>query len=285
MTLPLNPEAAKMQHPNLFILGAQRAGTTWLAAQMSRHPDIFFSDPKEPLLMGRKVPVTQDDYAAYLARFFAGAADQRYRADGSANTFQSPQALDRVRVFVPGQPKFIICLRQPVEKAVSFFLHNWRRDRYRPGVTFAETLTPAGQFSPLLSSLYSAPIKTWLAAYPRENFLFLKYDDLSLDPTRYLAKVSEFLDLEGFAAPKKDRVNVGLSLEWDGDVARPVDPGPRDHPAITLAELQGLQDRVIHDIQRTQALTGLDLSDWAVLRRDLIAGHDVRLSALRTTWS
>lgn len=274
-----------MQHPNLFILGAQRAGTTWLAAQMSRHPDIFFCDPKEPLLMGRKVPVSQADYTAYLEKFFAPAAQQRYRADGSANSFQSPMALDRIRVFVPGPARFIICLRQPVEKAVSFFLHNWRRDRYRPGVSFTETLTPTGQFSPYASSLYADSIRRWFAAYPRESFLFLKHDDLEADPVRYLASVADFLGIAPFRAPAQGRVNAGLALEWDGDLARTVDPGPKDHPAIQVAELEALQQRLLSDIQATAELTGLDLTGWAMFRRNLIAGHDVKRAAIRANWA
>lgn len=269
-----------MQHPNLFILGSQKAGTTWLAAQMSRHPDIFFCEPKEPLVMARTVPVSPDDYHAYLTKFFGAAKQQRYRAEGSANYFQSPFALDRIRVFVPGQPKFIICLRHPVYKAVSFFIHNWRRDRYRAGVTLTETLAPTGQFSPLWSSLYAAPLEKWLAAYPREHFLFLKYDDLSDNPVGYLKAVSDFLDIPAFRVPGQDRVNAGLSLQWEGETLRPAKPGPNDHPAMTLDELETLQERLRPDIQRTQELTGLDLSNWMELPKELLSDDGLKRPTL-----
>lgn len=272
-----------MRHPNLFILGAQRAGTTWLSDQLMRHPDIFFSTPKEPLLMGRKVAVTLDDYKQYLASafkpplsrmdLFSKLQERKYMAEGSANYFQSPFALDRIRVFVPGRPKFIICLRHPVAKGISFFIHNWRRGRYKPGTGFSETLTPLGQFSPLFSSLYGEPIKRWLAAYPREDFLFLKYDDFSRDPVRYLSQVSDFLQIAPFPAPSQKVINRGLSLVWKDDFLSPLDPGPADHPAIGFDELKDMHATVLPDIKLTQDLTGLDLSDWLTLRReDMVDG-------------
>ncbi len=272
-----------MRHPNLFILGAQRAGTTWLSDQLMRHPDIFFSTPKEPLLMGRRAAVTLDDYQQYLASafkpplsrmdLFSKLQERKYMAEGSANYFQSPFALDRIRVFVPGRPKFIICLRHPVAKGISFFIHNWRRGRYKPGTGFSETLTPLGQFSPLFSSLYGEPIKRWLAAYPREDFLFLKYDDFSRDPVRYLSQVSDFLQIAPFPAPSQKVINRGLSLVWKDDFLSPLDPGPADHPAIGFDELKDMHATVLPDIKLTQDLTGLDLSDWLTLRReDMVDG-------------
>lgn len=272
-----------MRHPNLFILGAQRAGTTWLSDQLMRHPDIFFSTPKEPLLMGRRAAVTLDDYQQYLASAFKPPQNRmdlllklqqrKYMAEGSANYFQSPFALDRIRVFVPGRPKFIICLRHPVAKGISFFIHNWRRGRYKPGTGFSETLTPLGQFSPLFSSLYGEPIKRWLAAYPREDFLFLKYDDFSRDPARYLSQVSDFLQIAPFPAPSQKVINRGLSLVWKDDFLMPLEPGPADHPAIGFDELKDMHATVLPDIKLTQDLTGLDLSDWLTLRReDMVDG-------------
>ena len=34
--------------PNLFIIGAQKSATTSLAAALSKHPDIFIGEIKEP---------------------------------------------------------------------------------------------------------------------------------------------------------------------------------------------------------------------------------------------
>jgi hypothetical protein len=42
-----------MRAPNFFILGAQKSGTTYLAKVLAEHPDVFFSDPKEPMLFSR----------------------------------------------------------------------------------------------------------------------------------------------------------------------------------------------------------------------------------------
>ncbi|HIE15665.1 MAG TPA: hypothetical protein EYP69_01950, partial [Bacteroidales bacterium] len=36
------------RYPNLFIVGAAKAGTTSLFFQLQKHPDIYFSPLKEP---------------------------------------------------------------------------------------------------------------------------------------------------------------------------------------------------------------------------------------------
>ncbi|MFC6585704.1 sulfotransferase [Sulfitobacter aestuariivivens] len=39
--------------PNLFILGAQKAGTTYLAQVLSTHPDIFFGAQRDDVLFAQ----------------------------------------------------------------------------------------------------------------------------------------------------------------------------------------------------------------------------------------
>ena len=36
------------RRPNFFIVGAPKSGTTAMADYLREHPEVFFSDPKEP---------------------------------------------------------------------------------------------------------------------------------------------------------------------------------------------------------------------------------------------
>lgn len=273
------PNNMCVMHPNLFILGAQKAGTTWLAAQLAQHPDVFFSDPKEPhffsdpkepLFLSKKTEILAEDYQAYLDQYFRKADKEIWRAEGSTTYLQWPQALDRMCTFVTGEPRFIVCLRHPLSKAISFFIHNWRRDRYPAYTDLKRANALSTTLSPRHTSLYASSIKRWLQIFPRERFLFLRYDDLQQDPVAFYNAVTDFLNIPNMHIPRNDRINAGLPLIWNDDVLTTRSAGPKDHPVFPLAVLESMHDDFLPDITETEQLTGLDLSKWRGFPRDLL---------------
>lgn len=251
-----------MPAPNLFILGAQKAGTTYLARVLSEHPDVFFSNPKEPMFFSRKRDLSAEDYRAYCDTYFGAATDQTWRAEGSTTYLQWADARNRLHSFIEGEPRFIVCLRQPVAKAVSFFIHNWRRDRYAPGTRLTATLDLGVELSPLKTSLYGEAIARWLEIYPRESFLFMKFDDLEADPATFVGKATDFLGISRARKIPTDQVNAGFPLVWEGDVLTIHNTAAPSRPRFEPEELEMLQDRLRPDLRHTEALTGLDLSNW-----------------------
>ncbi|MCA0942745.1 sulfotransferase domain-containing protein [Salipiger pacificus] len=254
-----------MMAPNLFILGAQKAGTTYLAKVLADHPKVFFSDPKETMFFSRKRELTKADYEDYCREFFGAASDQPWRAEGSTTYLQWQGARDKLHSFVEGTPRFIVCLRQPVAKAVSFFIHNWRRDRYAPDARLSDTLDFGVELSPLHTSLYANAISRWLEIYPRENFLFLKFDDLERDPATFVGKATDFLGISKAPNITSDQVNAGFPLVWEGDVLTIRSSSMTNRPRFEPSELELLQARFEPDLRKTEELTGLDLSNWYTL--------------------
>lgn len=256
-----------MKAPNLFILGAQKAGTTYLAKALSDHPDVFFSEPKETMFFSRERDLTDSDFDAYKNEYFGDATDQTWLAEGSTTYLQWPDVRAKMQRFITGQTKMIVCMRQPVAKAISFFIHNWRRGRYAPGATISQTLGENVKLSPLETSLYAEAIAAWLAEYPRENFLFLKFDDLVENPENFVRKATDFLGIPPLASVPATTINAGLPLVWENDVltVRHDATDGRKAPQFTAKELDDLQERFLPDLKATESLTQLDLSDWYTL--------------------
>lgn len=254
-----------MMAPNLFILGAQKAGTTYLAKVLADHPEVFFSDPKETMFFSRKRTLTEQDYLDYCQAYFGGATTEPWRAEGSTTYLQWTDARDRLRSFITGEPRFIVCLRQPVAKAISFFVHNWRRDRYAQGASLSETLDYGIELSPFLTGCYGDAISSWLEFYPRENFLFLKFDDLEQSPATFVDKATDFLGIARMKSVTQDQVNAGFPLVWEDGALTIRRRGAENRPRFTSDELERLQARFESDLRRTEQLTGLDLSDWYTL--------------------
>lgn len=254
-----------MMAPNLFILGAQKAGTTYLAKVLSDHPEVFFSDVKETMFFSKKRTLSAQDYSHYCQTYFGGATTEPWRAEGSTTYLQWTDARDRLHSFVEGEPRFIVYLRQPVAKAISFFVHNWRRDRYAPGVGLSETLDYGIQLSPFLTGCYGDAISSWLDVYPRENFLFMKFDDLEQNPATFVAQATDFLGIARMKSVTQNQVNAGFPLTWEDGALTIRHRGAESKPRFNLEELERLQARFEPDLRRTEQLTDLDLSDWYTL--------------------
>ena len=51
--------------PDFFIVGHAKCGTTALYEMLKRHPQVFMSDPKEPMFFAREKPDPQTSDAAF----------------------------------------------------------------------------------------------------------------------------------------------------------------------------------------------------------------------------
>ncbi|WP_131111869.1 sulfotransferase domain-containing protein [Sulfuricystis thermophila] len=107
-----------MKKPNFFIIGAPKCGTTSWASWLASHPQVFMSPMKEPQHFSADLRVLIPRRADY-ERLFRNATD-RHRAVGeaSATYLFSEAAVPHIERYVD-HPKYIICLRNPVEMAYS----------------------------------------------------------------------------------------------------------------------------------------------------------------------
>lgn len=112
-----------MKHPNFFIVGAPKCGTTALAQYLSEHESVFMADPKEPhhfstdLNHGR-----YRDADEYLDLF--SAAERGHVAVGEASVWYlySREAVPNILARYP-DARFIVMFRNPVDMAYSLYDH------------------------------------------------------------------------------------------------------------------------------------------------------------------
>jgi Sulfotransferase domain. len=202
--------------PNFLVAGAQKAGTTYLCDKLSRHPDIFITAQKEPLFFQRRF--SKDGYGQYLSTHFSAVRNETWIGEGSTTYFQAPLALKNIARVLSPDLKVIICLRQPTEKAVSAYLHNWRRGRYPTPVSILDAPAIAHGLAPRLSSLYYDHVCRWLSVFPRHQIEFLLFDKLRDDPAAFVSQALDFLGVEGAVEADREPINKGSDIVWDGDV-------------------------------------------------------------------
>lgn len=236
------------QKPNLFLVGAAKAGTTSLAAYLGSHTEIYLSPIKEPNHFNTEVDLgliredhrrnTYIDFNSYFSKsklenihiafvqhrenylnLFREVEQQRYLMEASTGYLYSPVAAQNIHAF-NSEAKIIIILRHPVERAISHYM----MDAARGNVKLEKSLntirddhnaTKQGYCITNLYielSLYYAQVRRFLDTFQPENVLVLNFDTLRKSPTLVLQQVASFLELRyDFAEENKVLNQTGAS--------------------------------------------------------------------------
>jgi hypothetical protein len=185
-------------HVDVFLIGAPKAGTTAVAAALAKHPDVCFSDPKEPNCVATyRSTFGRDDshpnWAQYEQCF---AARTGIRIDGSVCVFADPDAPTRYAVLYP-DAKFLVCVRDPVARALSHWaMITDSAEDLEHGIDW-KTFERAWSDKSLYGhSLYGENLARWLNYFPREKFLFVTTEDMVSDPGGVLEVVTAFCGVD-----------------------------------------------------------------------------------------
>lgn len=114
-----------MTLPNVFLVGAPKAGTTSLACWLGAHPDVYVSVPKEPYFWASDYPRMRQHYGFADRRryeaLYTGVPAQtaRLRVDGSTTYLYSRTAVPDILRAVP-DAKFVVTVRNPVDLLLSW---------------------------------------------------------------------------------------------------------------------------------------------------------------------
>lgn len=192
---------ARSTLPDFLGIGAQRCGTTWLDAQLRRHPAIYLPrDRKELHFFDTHYSKGLDWYRG----FFQDAGPQARIGEITPRYLYSPLAADRIARHLP-KARLIAILRNPADRAYSQY-----------GLLISQGMR-AASFEAVIEAhpdlyyrgLYASQISRFTCAFPREQLLILIFEELMKAPLAGLAEVCRFLELD----------EHGLSVEG---VGRPV---------------------------------------------------------------
>lgn len=193
--------------PDFLIIGAMKAGTTTLYEYLSRHPAVGMSREKETdyFVAGRG---WDRGLPWYQAQFSPGKQVYGEASPNYTKCQAFAGAPDRVARLIPAV-KLIFIARDPVARAESQYRH-----AVLSGEALPDQLIGTHHLQHLIDvSSYAAQIDPWLARFPRENFLFLQFEDLIRDPAPELTQLAGFLGIaDAWPAPGTIAANSSDSL-------------------------------------------------------------------------
>lgn len=282
---------------DFFCIGAAKSGTTWLHHCLEEHPDISLSKSKEPNFFVKKLsafsfqenPRFMQNWEWYAA-LFNDSGRYILRGEFSINLMHNiADAPHLILKYFPAA-KFIVMLRDPVNRTYSHYWHEKRFDQV-PGMpdTFEEGLQNQEL---LFRSRYYDQLKVWLDVFPRERFHFILDLDIKKDTLVVLQSLFGFLgvnpdfrpvawDQRINAATKRHSLfytSVGLMqwarehrlgivadvLKWSGinRLARRMLTRRAPYPPMSADSERWLRDYFLSDIEQLENLTGKNLDDW-----------------------
>jgi hypothetical protein len=107
---------------NLFIIGAQRSGSTYLYHTLDSHPEVAMAHPVRPepkFFMGDLLCLK--DRECYESTYFNNCnPNTLYFGEKSTSYIEDLNAISRIKSFYPGA-KFLLILRDPVLRAYSSY--------------------------------------------------------------------------------------------------------------------------------------------------------------------
>jgi hypothetical protein len=177
--------------PNLLVAGVQRGGSTWLHRSLALQPEIFMSERKEINFF-----VAPNGDLAEYERYFENAGAARYRGESTPGYFSAAGAstvAERIRAVLGPDVKLIVSFRHPVQRAISAYLHHWRKGRLKGDEKLSDAAERHGieRFGH-----YKEDTRGWLSVFPRENFIFTTLDEIDCNPDDCLRNICRALGFE-----------------------------------------------------------------------------------------
>ena len=117
-----------MSLPNFMCIGAAKSGTTSLYDILRQHSDVFIPSFKEPHFFD--IPsVYNNGVSWYKKTYFSSVKKEKCIGDFTPTYLFEGDAPQRIFNDLGRDVKFIVILRNPVDRAYSHYLHS-KRDCY-----------------------------------------------------------------------------------------------------------------------------------------------------------
>jgi hypothetical protein len=196
--------------PDAVIIGAQKCGTSSLHNYLAQHPGVIPPLRKEVHYFDVNFKRGETWYRAHFGR----RGEPGLNFDASPYYLFHPLVAGRMHGSLP-QAKLIVLLRDPVRRAYSQYWHE--RDKGREPLSFEDALRAEPErvdaahrkladgeieasrehqtHSYVARGRYAEQLERWLALYPREQLLVLRFEDLVKDPLAVLNQTLAYLRL------------------------------------------------------------------------------------------
>lgn len=205
-------------YPTFLVIGAQKCGTNWIAQMLSQHPEISVPTKKSYFFFNK---ISKE------LHFFDNLQRYEYGLEWYKSWFRISPSTKAAGEFTPNYLwtnesdnraekgwsipelvhkhyptlKLIVCLRNPVERAISAYYHHIRKGRLDSGQSI---LTVAGKYGIVSMGYYDIDLRKWMRYFAKKDFLILIYEEDLKDENKRvtLKKIFQHIDVDDLFVPR-----------------------------------------------------------------------------------
>ena len=238
---------------NLFIVGAQRSGSSLLRDLLDQHESVSMARPfnPEPKYFLNKSPLDKDEYKSIYFQNISN--DTIYLAEKSTSYFESKFAAENIYKNFP-KSKILIILRSPAERTWS----NYKFSKLNniENLDFSEAIKPESENRK--SSEFSVNPFAYVSRSKYENFLKIYQEIFSPEEIKILI-FEEFI---------KDSSGSEL-FEWLGIDNKKINAefkiNSSNSEDLPISHKTQLQEEFSQTIQYVENLIGREINPWREL--------------------
>lgn len=178
-----------MSLPDFLIVGAMKCGTSTLAAQLAAQDGVFMSTPKEPnFFSDEEIWARGEDWYRGL---FAGAAPGDLKGEASTHYTKlptHPETLERMATLLE-LPRIVYMIRNPVERTVSHYIHEWTQ-----GEMDGDPVSAFARHPELVAyGRYGMQIEPYVGRFGAGNVFLTSLEQIKAGPQAELDRIGAFL--------------------------------------------------------------------------------------------
>jgi hypothetical protein len=179
--------------PRFLVIGAQKAGTTWLCCCLRTHPEVFLPTSKELHYFNANF---HRNFRHYLAHFQGADRPVRGEMTPCYSAMTGARIASARRLLGPA--KIIFLLRDPVARAKSYALMELCIDQSRRPEEIAvdEFIRHFTSKNSVRRTRYLDTYRRWSKAFGEENVWLDSYERIKQCPEQLLRDVCRFIGVD-----------------------------------------------------------------------------------------
>ena len=186
--------------PHFLVVGAAKAGTTWLHYCLDAHPKIFVPKAKE--LHFFSYPYVYQRGKDWYESFFHSASSESVLGEVCPSYISFPNVAERIYKYNPNM-KLIFVLRDPVQRAYSHYCMGMKIGRVSLDIN--QNLSNDSPYVQL--GLYYQQITRFKKVFPSEQIKIIIFDDIKVCPHQTLTEIYTFLQVNKDFVPTQTVLN------------------------------------------------------------------------------
>ncbi len=224
----MNPESTTDNRVNLFILGVNKSGTSWLYHLLKEHNQINMSEPKELYYFGNKYPDTMNEYHSH----FNFNDKYLYYGEATPTYYRNSEIAVQINEYNP-KAKLIIIVRDPIERFLSQFYFQKQIGKISENTTLEEFLKGDTRFL-LSDSHYEKTIPAFSRIFSSDKLFLSSLEAVKNNPEEFWSELIEFLGVEPVPLPlPRDRSENPTGSRWFRSIYRAtIEPIKRRNNAL-----------------------------------------------------